>query len=850
MSNPSSPTSLESAPTSILSILISQGVLTSGQVSALPAGADNANIEYYLQSNKLVTDEQILKAYAQLFGVPFVKLSPEKIAPEIINLIPEITARRYDIVAYDLVDDILMVALSSPRRIQGGVGSQNHRLGLLQKLQHDTGHKIAPALATLADIRSAFVVYEQVKATLSVVSLVDKKLDQAVLSRIPLNAAQHYRFVAYEQTAPDQLMIAALEPNSKVTKQVIDYLEKHNRVKLTLAQTDQASLDYAFRQYVDFSSTHNNQSVNAPIITPMITPMSPVPTPTSTTVKTSAEPTRVQLDQHTPVVLQASNVVINPANIVKVTPPAPVPTPSPAVAPAPETVSAPAEESLAMVNKPVATTAQKANNQVVSTTQPKSMINSARQMVKQVFEITADQMITDAGEQESADSLVKPSVAPAGSIAALANKTDQQPAKTTSSIPVNPNSLEANASTVAELIQIIKSGNIPKMVSGIVALAIALRASDVHIEPEKDKIRLRYRIDGELEDVVLMPSLLHPPLVSRIKIMSQLKIDENRVPQDGRFGVNFKDREIDLRVSTLPTIYGEKVVVRILDKTTGIMSLEDMGIDGVNLQRLIESISRPYGIVLSTGPTGSGKSTTLYAVLQRISQPQVNVVTLEDPVEYAMVGINQVQIKPKIGFTFAEGLRSILRQDPNIIMVGEIRDKETAEMATHAALTGHLVISTLHTNTAAGALPRLINMGIEPFLITSSINAVVGQRLVRKICENCRIEEKLPEGVIEELKQDLANAPIEAKLKDPANWKFYKGQECDQCHHGYRGRVGIFEVMVMSEEIEALAVKKEPASSIEEQALKEGMMTMKQDGILKALKGLTTIEEVMKAATE
>jgi type II secretory ATPase GspE/PulE/Tfp pilus assembly ATPase PilB-like protein len=759
------------APTTILPILISQGVLTSGQVSGLPSGADNASIELYLQLNHLASEEQLLKAYAQLYGIPFLHLKNRKITPEIITVIPELTARRYDIVAYDKEGDVLMVALSSPRRFQGG-GSKSPGMGLLQQLQHDTKLRIAPALAPLDEIRSMFVNYEGTHPSATVAtpgpaapaaaptggfSLVGTLINPTVLRRIPLEAAQHYQFVAYEEPEPNHLLVATLDPTSKATLQIVDYLQKNNGIKITLQKADQASLTAALKQYADVMAGK----------TPTIEPAASAPAPAGGS----------------------------------------------------QSVLGAAREAVKSVGG---------------------------QVVKKVQEITADQLITSSGSQDLNASIA--ASAPPGSIAAISASAHK-------ASPVTPSAtggtaLEADVATSEQLIEVVRSGNVPKMVAGIVSLAIALRASDVHVEPEKEKIRLRYRIDGELEDVLLMPHLLHAPLVSRIKILSQLKIDENRVPQDGRFGVSFKDREIDLRVSTLPTIYGEKVVIRILDKTTGIMSLEDMGIDGQNLERLIANIEKPYGIVLSTGPTGSGKSTTLYAALQRISQPEVNVVTLEDPVEYEMVGINQVQIRPKIGFTFAEGLRSILRQDPNIIMVGEIRDKETAEMATHAALTGHLVISTLHTNTAAGALPRLINMGIEPFLITSSINAVVGQRLVRKICENCKIEEKLPEGVIEELKKDLANAPIDEKLKDPASWKFYRGQECPQCHHGYRGRIGIFEVMVMSEQIEALAVKKEPASVIEGQALKEGMMTMKQDGILKAIKGLTTVEEVMKAATE
>jgi type IV pilus assembly protein PilB len=329
-----------------------------------------------------------------------------------------------------------------------------------------------------------------------------------------------------------------------------------------------------------------------------------------------------------------------------------------------------------------------------------------------------------------------------------------------------------------------------------------------------------------------------------------MKIDEQRVPQDGRFDVTIDSRQVDLRVSTLPTVHGEKVVMRLLDKSEAIMTLEQLGVTGSNFDTLIANIKKPYGVILATGPTGSGKSTTLYAILSRISKPGVNVVTLEDPVEYELPGINQAQVKPSIGFTFAEGLRSVLRQDPNIIMVGEIRDLETAAMVTHAALTGHLVLSTLHTNDASGALPRLINMGVEPFLITSSINDVIGQRLVRKVCESCRERVEIPPAVKTFIKKQLSEVPsVQLKNLDLEQLTFYHGRGCPNCTNGYRGRIGIFEVLAMNEKIEELAIKKAPASDIRQAAIEAGMITMTQDGLIKALKGITTIDEVMRVTT-
>jgi len=340
-----------------------------------------------------------------------------------------------------------------------------------------------------------------------------------------------------------------------------------------------------------------------------------------------------------------------------------------------------------------------------------------------------------------------------------------------------------------------------------------------------------------------LPLEIQPAIISRIKILSKLKIDEQRIPQDGRFDVTTHGHEIDLRVSTLPTVRGEKGALRILDKTQNIYSYNELGIAGRNLKVLEDNIKKPYGVILATGPTGCGKSTTLYSILQEVSSPEVNVITLEDPVEYEIPGINQCQVKPKIGFSFAEGLRSVLRQDPNIIMVGEIRDAETAGMATHAALTGHLVLTTLHTNDAAGALPRLINMGIEPFLITSSINVIIGQRLVRKICPKCKKEAKLPEALLSQISKELS------KFNLPKPYKFYEGLGCDECNQGYSGRIGIFEVLAMSDKIEEVAIKRRPASEILEAAIDEGMVTMKQDGLIKATKGVTTVSEVLRVTT-
>lgn len=404
-----------------------------------------------------------------------------------------------------------------------------------------------------------------------------------------------------------------------------------------------------------------------------------------------------------------------------------------------------------------------------------------------------------------------------------------------------------------EVKKIALENSIPKLVAAIISYALFLGASDIHLEPEAKKLRVRCRVDGILRDVIQLSADLGPQITSRVKILGVMKLDETRIPQDGRFSVNFRDREVDVRVSVLPTVFGEKTVMRILDKSQGILSLEDLGFVGSAFRIIMEEIKKPYGVILATGPTGSGKTTTLYAILNRINQPGVNVVTLEDPVEYEVPGVNQCQIKPKIGFSFAEGLRSILRQDPNIIMVGEVRDTDTAGMATHAALTGHLVLTTLHTNDAASALPRLINMGVEPFLITSSINLIVAQRLVRRICLKCREKIDLPPALKQQVETELKSVKKidrddQARFKE--NIQFYRGKGCGDCSQGYKGRIGIYELLVMNDQIESLAVSRRPASEIKEVAIKSGMLTMKQDGILKALEGLTTIGEVLLATGE
>lgn len=393
----------------------------------------------------------------------------------------------------------------------------------------------------------------------------------------------------------------------------------------------------------------------------------------------------------------------------------------------------------------------------------------------------------------------------------------------------------------------VKEAPITKIVNTILDFAIKSRASDIHIEPSEFKTRVRYRVDGILHEKLLLPREIHESLVSRIKILSQMKIDEKRIPQDGRFTYQLGDEEIDLRVSTLPTVHGEKIVMRLLKKTGGLPSLYELGLRGTPLKDLEEAISKPYGIILVTGPTGSGKTTTLYSVLSKLNRPGVNIVTLEDPVEYQIPGINQVQINPQAGLTFANGLRAFLRQDPNIILVGEIRDRETTQLAIQAALTGHLVFSTLHTNDAATAIPRLIDLGGEPFLISSVLNASIAQRIVRRICPYCKTT-FMPEPEVE---NDIRNVLGSLLPQEYSQKKLtlFKGKGCSNCNYtGYYGRIGIFEVLKITSKIDKLILKQVSAKEIENEAIKEGLIIMKQDGYLKVIEGITTIEEILRVA--
>jgi type IV pilus assembly protein PilB len=397
-----------------------------------------------------------------------------------------------------------------------------------------------------------------------------------------------------------------------------------------------------------------------------------------------------------------------------------------------------------------------------------------------------------------------------------------------------------------------------RIVDSLLKHAIIQNASDIHIEPMEDQLLVRYRIDGILHDAMTLPKSAAPSITARIKVLADLKLDEKRLAQDGRFKVEMNREKVSLRVSVLPTYYGEKTVMRLLRENISGFTLEGLGFHGEGLERIHKALKQKTGMILTTGPTGSGKTTTLYTTLDILNTPDVNISTVEDPVEYQLSRINQTQVKPKIGLTFASGLRSLVRQDPDIIMVGEIRDNETASLAINAALTGHLVFSTLHTNSASGAVPRLLDMDVEPFLLVSTVNVIIGQRLVRKLCSS---KEKyfLNKTEIEALKKSLDMNTVLERLKEEKivsmsavleKVPFYKAKASPECEDGYSGRVGIHEVLHMSSAIKELVMKGATAEEIENQAKKEGMLTMIEDGIFKAAQGITTVEEVLRVVSE
>jgi type IV pilus assembly protein PilB len=409
--------------------------------------------------------------------------------------------------------------------------------------------------------------------------------------------------------------------------------------------------------------------------------------------------------------------------------------------------------------------------------------------------------------------------------------------------------------TQEEVERLVEEAPISKIVAVILRHAVDGKASDIHIEPTREQLRVRFRLDGVLHSSIFLPSRIHPAVIARIKIISKMKLDETRVPQDGRFSTQVGESIVDFRVSTLPTSLGEKVAIRVLDPDIGMKTFKDLGLEGKTADSVKTGIKKPFGAILVTGPTGSGKTTTLYAVIQALNKEGVNIITLEDPIEYYLPGINQSQMRPEIGYTFANGLRHVLRQDPDIIMVGEIRDQETASLATHAALTGHIVLSTLHTNNAIGVIPRLVDLGVENYLVGPTVNVAIAQRLVRRLCPHCRKKVEAKGEVKKIIEKELEKIPREVKeannISDKPPYYIYAPQGCKKCRNqGYSGRIAVYEALKMTESLAESVSTNLSESSMNKEAKKQGMITMRQDGILKAFAGVTSMEEVLRVTAE
>ncbi|MBI2263531.1 Flp pilus assembly complex ATPase component TadA [Candidatus Berkelbacteria bacterium] len=700
-----------------LEFLVKRGLLKKEDLTELKKPyKTTAEVLEAILRKRLILEKKLLSAYSVFFGLPVVSLLGKKIKKDVFSLLSRELMQKYQIIPFALQNNVLHMAIARPWFLTGELEER------LEKISRELKKDIRLAVTSVVDFES--VLYPKTlpanfpsKPALQNIETVDLKevsIPKDVLERFPKEVAEKYQMVVFE-AASNTIRVAAINPKSPEVKNIIDFIEQKNKLKVEIYQTDPASLQKAFDGYTVL-----------PAAPPSLRTFSPPP----------------------------ASPVTQPTNVVSGT--------SPSLVPAYTTPTA------------------------------KTLVPR----VKILDERNLDQV------------------------------------------------LGQSISQTTELLAIIRTGFAPKIVAAVLSLAIYERASDIHLEPQEKKVRVRIRVDGVLRELVKLPSPLHAAMVSRIKILANLKIDETRIPQDGRFSVVRQKTPVDVRVSTLPTIHGEKVALRLLDKTTGLLTLDQLGLEGYNAKTVEQAISQPYGVILATGPTGSGKSTTLYAILEKLSRPEVNIITLEDPVEYEIENINQTQVKPKIGFSFAEGLRSVLRQDPNIIMVGEIRDKETASLVTHAALTGHLVLSTLHTNDAAGALPRLINMGVEPFLITSAINAVVAQRLVRRLCEKCKKKTVVSSDLLEQIKDDLA------KIKKAPPYEFYEAVGCDECKGGYKGRLGLFETMLMTDALEEAVIAHKTADELKVLAIKQGMLTMREDGLIKALEGLTALDEIWRATAE
>ena len=823
---------------SILDVFVLQDILDFEDAEKLKGHfRTNREIEDFLVKNRLVTKDTINKTYSILLKIPYIGLKSIEIPEAAKKIITRQIAHKYGIIPFSIEDRLVRLAISKPSDLLMGY------MKSLVNLFEGKNLAIELFITGDSDFREAVLQYDKKKTdkvlikkgSLPVIYLRNLKISSNLLTKIPKDFIEKYRIIIFAENVYGGFMVACQEPDSSVTKKVLDYIQKENKIKLEVFAASKDDFDHILSHYQDYLTGAN--------IEPEIKKQDP---PDKKVIREPADnPEKRKSPSFSLESLfgsgdegKSSELVID--SVVS-----------------PEEIRA---ESVVkgqdkFSNKENGNESEK-NVAIVSSNRPEDELKEQKlpgpdldsDLKQEKGEATVAQK-EGGSENDKSDATTK--VQSAGK--------EEKPSNT--KVSFGGDSLETtdlgsilqeDVTSDSMMKAIIKEGYIPKIVAGLINYSLNQKVSDIHIEPQTKSLRIRSRVDGVLGEIAKMELSYHPAIISRIKILSKLKIDENRIPQDGKFEVSFKDRGVDVRVSTMPTVHGEKVVLRILDKSQKILSLEDLGMRGSAFDKTVASIQKPWGIVLSTGPTGSGKSTTLNAVISRLNKPGINIITLEDPVEYQTVGVNQCQIRPEIGFTFASGLRSILRQDPNIIMVGEIRDGETASMTTQAALTGHLVLATLHTNDTAGALPRLINMGVEPFLITSSLDLVIAQRLIRVVCPKCKEELKIPPNLLTEVQRELDAIP-ESNSKDrariPSELKFYYGRGCDECKQGYKGRIGLFEVMEMTPEIENLAIGRKSANDIKVQSIKSGMITMKQDGILKALEGATTLDEVLQATS-
>lgn len=817
---------------SILDVFVLQDVIDPRDADKLKRNYHtNREVETFLLRNHLVSKDTINKAYSIILKVPFISIANVKLSDEALAILPKKVAIKFGVIPFDVKNGLVRLAVSNPADLLVNYSAS------LEKIFQGKKLAIEIFITGQSDFNEAIKQYSKGKSagillnngSLPVIQLRNYNISENFIKKIPMEFVRKYRIVVFGENAIGDYLIACQDYDSVVTKKVLDYIEKENKVKLEVYTTSAEDIDFVLSRY---GGEETEQQKTVEINKDSSAAEQPAP-PAAEKPKDKSE------FSFSFAKLFGGGKETAPGLTI-------------------DSVSDLASETSSSNSNSASNQNGKDSNEATSDEAPASGEFDAQAIGKKLA--AAPEKKTENGlDIKSIEDPEKPiSTESDNIIPAEKTSTADIPKKTDSDNSMVEAKdlnflLNKEITTEKELEAVVNEGYVPKIVAAILSYALNKKVSDIHIEPQAKVLRIRIRIDGILIDAVKMPLKLQPPITSRIKIISKLKIDETRIPQDGRFDVTLGNREIDVRVSTLPTVHGEKIVMRILDKSQKILSLEDLGMQGSGFDKTIQAIGKPWGIILSTGPTGSGKSTTLNAIINRLNTPGVNISTLEDPVEYETPGVNQTQVKPEIGFTFATGLRSLLRQDPNIIMVGEIRDGETAAMATHAALTGHLVLSTLHTNDTSGTLPRLINMGIEPFLITSSMNLIMAQRLIRKICPKCKEEIKLPQKLVDEAKRTIDAIPknnIRDLERVPKEFKFYYGRGCDECTQGYKGRIGLFEVMTMNPEIEDLAINKRPSDEIKAAAIKSGMITMKQDGIIKALLGLTTIDEVLQATID